>query len=392
MVKQGGKPEATAKAAAKRRGRQVSAPARHIAGKRPASPPGDAEPSVGAAAAAQQRKAKKGVDPLEYAIKDMLEKLRPPVRKKIIFNLRQIKCFRVGSLCSGSEVQCVAGKKVVEGILGKHRATYETAFSCEADERKALKWIEGVVHTKHGTQGQCIFKDVSALGCSTSWCVVHKKACEIPGGCNLAVGSWSCKDYSKLKVNGSRTGSTSSTLQGILDYLNNHRPLMYVGENLDDIVKADVWLEISHSFAEVDYACGMQVMKADEYGATTSRKRAYIIAFECRLSGLALEAGFAIINEIHDLVGSMKIPTARLDEVLLPDDHPYVAGELARRQQQTQHVTQDTLWQGQLFTLLEQKGLTWSGIMAPAEQQASPWFATLVEREQMNIGCSHRTK
>jgi site-specific DNA-cytosine methylase len=325
-------------------------------------------------------------DFLSMAIQSMLAKLPAHVRKKMVFNLRQIGSFTVGSMCSGSEVQAETGRRVVEQVLGVGRASYATAFSCELDERKALKWIRDVVQQQHGTTDQCIFRDVTQLGNECSYCIAHARLCRIPSTCNLAVGSWSCKDYSKLKSTTSQRGTTSSTLQGILDYLDKQRPLMYVGENLDDIVKADAVQELRQHFAAIGYAVGCGVLQAHHYGAATTRKRGFVIAMECRVSGLALDDAFDMIKAMFELVDSMRIPPMSLTTVMLPDSHAHVQAELDKRTRAGHVSMSDTLWQGQLFTLLQSKGLSWSGIEAPQEQQQSPWFATLAEREQMNLG------
>lgn len=325
-------------------------------------------------------------DFLSMAIQSMLAKLPPHVRKKMVFNLRQIGSFTVGSMCSGSEVQAETGRRVVEQVLGAGRASYTTSFMCELDERKALKWIKGVVQHQHGVTDRCIFRDVTQLGSDCSYCMVHARLCPIPSTCNLAVGSWSCKDYSKLKSTTSQKGTTSSTLQGILDYLDRHRPLMYVGENLDDIVKPDAVQELRQHFAAIGYAVGCAVLQAHHYGAATTRKRGFVISIECRHSGLSLDDAYDMIKAMFELVESMRIPPVCLTSVMLPDSHPYVQAELDKRTRAGHASMTDTLWQGQLFTLLQSKGLSWSGIQAPQGQRSSPWFATLAEREQMNLG------
>jgi len=53
---------------------------------------------------------------------------------------------------------------------------------------------------------------------------------------HLMVGSWSCKDWSSMKLNGTKKGSTQSTFDGTMATLRQVRPRWWIGENLEDMV------------------------------------------------------------------------------------------------------------------------------------------------------------
>ena len=256
--------------------------------------------------ASNSSKAGANVDILTTGTSRILKKLGKTNAKSAKFNLDQIGGLQIASMCSGTEVQACVGKVVVEA-LGKKASKYTTEFACEKDEKKANVWIKGIMNPAHGCPDACISTDVCDLGRRHARCWRHDQECPVPHGtCNLAIASWSCKDLSNLKTTGS-SGTTESTLKGVLAFLAASRPLFYLGENLEAIMKAELRNNLEHDFAGINYVVDMVDMSADDYGAVTTRKRAYVIGIECQESGIDWEVGKKIARDIVALAGSLKI-------------------------------------------------------------------------------------
>jgi site-specific DNA-cytosine methylase len=115
----------------------------------------------------------------------------------------------------------------------------------------------------------------------------------------LLVAGWSCKDLSRLskdyaqKKNSNvleeKRGSSGQTLEGLLQYLRNDAPPVYIGENVDEII--DVFSEnrlyLISAMRGAGYVTDVVKVDSSEYGHWTKRVRAYIVAFnleKCELS------------------------------------------------------------------------------------------------------------
>jgi site-specific DNA-cytosine methylase len=115
----------------------------------------------------------------------------------------------------------------------------------------------------------------------------------------LLVAGWSCKDLSRLSkdyaqknnsnVLEEKRGSSGQTLEGLLQYLRNDAPPVYIGENVDEII--DVFSEnrlyLISAMRGAGYVTDVVKVDSSEYGHWTKRVRAYIVAFnleKCELS------------------------------------------------------------------------------------------------------------
>jgi len=71
---------------------------------------------------------------------------------------------------------------------------------------------------------------------------------------DLFIASWSCKDWSKMKLKGSKKsldepGTTSTTFWALIATLEFLRPITWCGENLDDI--AEISSELCQGIQQV---------------------------------------------------------------------------------------------------------------------------------------------
>ena len=100
----------------------------------------------------------------------------------------------MASLCSGSNVACLAAKTLHIAVVG-NATSCTKLFDVEVDPEKQ-KWLNMLFDGSH----TCIFNKMEDMGSSKAYCCVHKKECEVPTGPDgpfLVPCGVSCKDVSK---------------------------------------------------------------------------------------------------------------------------------------------------------------------------------------------------
>lgn len=180
-----------------------------------------------------------------------------------------------GSMCSGSE-----GPAWVVSALNQlfeekgSNFRLEHAFSCELAPEKR-KWVhaasllaepayskvvarlEGKPEPKLDAESllkaldaPCVFFDIQEMGAAQADCWEHGPGkCTVPSVDLLIVGT-SCKDMSRANATSARQelvlqaerskGGSAQTFKGLMHYVEHHRPLMILFENVDAMEDASL--------------------------------------------------------------------------------------------------------------------------------------------------------
>ena len=290
-----------------------------------------------------------------------------------------------GSFCSGSEAAhfvmlCV--ERTLHSFGFHTRFTHK--FSCEKDQEKS-KWIQNVMLTQSieqsldswdddGDGGQddddeaeqetpryrweppmdessmpCIYKDICEVGQAEARCWIHGASCRVPSVDLLILGT-SCKDMSKANVNRGRQdlvleqrsskGGSADTFQGFLKYLDAHRPLLVIFENVDSMDEAKGGqsnLEVLQAQLRArSYEAQVVMFDAVEFGLPARRRRLYLFAVRAASNPLLcfddrpLDRVFATFRT---LLQSCQRQAPCASQVLLSSQHPAVVQELRSRQE-----------------------------------------------------------
>ena len=160
-----------------------------------------------------------------------IEKLNEELREQLkenILNWGRLKAS-MASLCSGSNVACLAAKTVHIAVVG-NAASCHNLFDVEDDAEKQ-KWLNMLFNDRP----TCIFNKMEDVSSFKAYCCVHKKDCVVPTGPSgpfLVSCGFSCKDVSKANPkhkefrNGlqERRGVTAVTLLSFKDYCEQNQP------------------------------------------------------------------------------------------------------------------------------------------------------------------------
>ena len=183
---------------------------------------------------------------------------------KVFARLMQIqlaspsKKIRLGSICTGSGAGEVGVKLILDTlkclVSTPASVELETVFGCEYDSAKAA-WLW------HNFSMQPVFANAACMGFSKAMCQVSHQPVAIPD-CDVLSAGFSCKDLSSLSTKRSerfqsilteletcltasegdiikaledpKGSSTALTLGGVLRYIERHRPLCVILENVKD--------------------------------------------------------------------------------------------------------------------------------------------------------------
>ena len=174
-----------------------------------------------------------------------------------------------GSMCSGSEGPAwviAALNQLFEECSASFKL--EHVFSCEKDVEKR-KWVHAssvlaepaiakVLARESGAadspaldfqsvlkapDAPCIFTDIQDMGAAQAECWEHGPGCCHVKGVDLLILGTSCKDMSRanpghvrqeLVLNSKESkGGSAQTFNGLMSYVEQHRPLMILFENVD---------------------------------------------------------------------------------------------------------------------------------------------------------------
>ena len=192
---------------------------------------------------------------------------------------------------------------------------------------------------------------------------------------HLIIAGTECDSISGLNINQGalrgcvRTGEdkTGTTLHAMLRYLQAHRPMLAVFENVKGICKKENMEFIRASVAQFGYAMHCEVIKANQHGAVQVRDRAYIIMTYINdrpASGPPVNKGF---DKVPARMRSMKIDKFPLSDFLdpSPDDSSRFVEFMDGLAQNATHKPppkkdkQDAEYLVQHLEAYQQAGLSW---------------------------------
>ena len=344
---------------------------------------------------------------LERMCKVMLANLGLDAFSKLCDNIARLGALSVGSMCSGSEVWCLALHTLFQ-VLGVGKV--KSKFACECVRAKAA-FIHQVVHeTILGDTAVCCFTDIMDMHGHVDGkaaCHVHQQRCCIAtgqAGPQLVSVGFSCKNLSRLFSSkrpehqrkdwlAAQAGSTGQTFAGMLSYVDNAEPPLLHFENVPDLLADHSWPYLIEQFRQRGYVVQGMLLQSDKYGCPQSRTRVHGLAVHLRQCRLDMEAAEAFFKHFWAAVAQMEMDPLPLDMFPLPDDDEYITGELTRIQANRPDIvkTDDKEWRRTQDTFLKQQGIRWGQCVAPEAQRASPWFATMPPRERMIVAYAIQT-
>lgn len=350
--------------------------------------------------------------------------------------------LRWGSMCSGSEGPAWVIAALNDLFSEKGSGfRLQHAFSCELSEEKR-KWIHAssalaepvysslasrlrgereseVDWTEVGQlpEAPCIFTNIGNMGDDLAECWEHGPGCCRVESVDLLVVGTSCKDMSKANSSGVRgeavllskesCGGSAQTFAGLMSYVERHRPLLILYENVDameeqkasGVSSLDVFMS---QMASHGYEGQPVVADSSEWGLPARRRRLYVFLVRATANPLlsfadrSLACTFATFGGL--LSGCMRRgPCA--SAVLLASSDPAVRAELRARQgrlaEQAQahasghgskpaggghsHGAGD--WVEQHMKMAELLRVRW-GEGKSEDLTSSAWYQTLTDREQ----------
>ena len=314
---------------------------------------------------ANTMKSKKKDDADTIILKKMLRKLKQDDVDQFLTNIYGL--HRKGkphisntSGCSGSEGFMIVGMAFAELVTNMFKD--DTAFrwlsngSAEFDAPKQ-QFIVGPIHQAIRERGgvteqdlPCCFSNYAEMSHSKGHCVVHGPKLQSTGGkapsvtdadrsCRVKSADvhWagiSCKTMSRLFKEWGRlapsalrekSGSSGDTFLHLLNYLDAEKPLIYVGENVDDITKPDNLDSLLEEFGRRGYAMRGMSLKSSDYSSPQKRVRYYFICINIAKSGLSEQEVFDILKNIFATIAALTVPMTELADHRLPESHRYRA-------------------------------------------------------------------
>ena len=327
--------------------------------------------------------------------------------------------LRWGSMCSGSEGPhfAIAAMNHVLGRKGLHTLRHE--FSCElsADKRKWIRCVNqfGELTMAEadsqwqivGATGQdsflpCIFEDMTRMNEHEADCWQHGQKCPVRSVDLLIVGT-SCKDMSRANSSvQSRTnfclsqatsrGGCAQTFHGLLAYVDAHRPLIILFENVDAMddkaagpgTNLDLFMS---EMASRGYEGQPVMTDACQFGLPARRRRIYVLLVRVTGNPLLDFAQRSLTEQLHmfrNLLGKCLRTAPCASSILLDAKDPAVTAELSQRQAKAAGNSQSSLsgnWADLHMQFAESIKVRW-GRKPLQELACNPWFKTLTPREQ----------
>jgi len=274
----------------------------------------------------------------------MLTKLTqmPFARGQLPKVLLQKQVLRVGTMCSGTDSPALVTKALQKALAsmsgsGDH-VSFEHVFSVEFDPAKQEFLKANFPNCPH------LFQDCKQMGRKRAFDVLTGEPQQIPGGLDVLVAGFSCKDLSMMnsyRKTLSEMGSSGSTLRGCLDYAERYRPRLILLENVWAIAKANTC-----GFRQVDlvmeglkargYAAGYKLMNTCDYYLPQIRHRIWMWAIRID-EHLPPNAGGSehlarmewatrrIEPRFNEILRGLEEPCSlHFDDYMLEDDNPEI--------------------------------------------------------------------
>ena len=327
-------------------------------------------------------------------IEKLSEELREQLKENIL-NWGRLKAS-MASLCSGSNVACLAAKTLHIAVVG-NATSCTKLFDVEVDPEKQ-KWLNMLFDGSH----TCIFNKMEDMGSSKAYCCVHKKECEVPTGPDgpfLVPCGVSCKDVSKANPKNKefrsglqeRKGVTANSLWGFWHYCELHQPPVLILENVENLLNATAnnFDELKRRFGAIGYAVKHVVLDASLW-VPQIRKRVYIIALNMRLFDLDEDGARALLGKMVSTIQSLSFEAPlSLESFIKEKDHARVKAEKKELQKlaakrRVGGSEKEVEWPEKQLEEMSTKGITYISLRKFKEQhEANPWFSSLGRREQL---------
>lgn len=298
----------------------------------------------------------------------------------------------VATMCSGSGMAELAHRCLCEAL----GCDDSVLFSCEKEKWKN-KFLQDLVFPvlSHEEEHGCLFSDMVSLNKKQAHCHVHEKKCTLPPLVFLAMVGYSCKTLSRLNPSGCQpgalragSGSSGETCHALIEFLRVHRPVVCLLENVEEMGrdedKSDNVAFFFEKLEEHGYVVASHVFDTADFGLPQHRKRAWQIALCAHAFENPEEAQTAARAMMSVAKGfSMEKPWS-LERFLLPEDHPAVQAELARKTNAGNPGNGEN-WKQRHKDFFQKKGIAWNLLQLPPEIMASPWISRLTARERETL-------
>ena len=247
---------------------------------------------------------------------------------------------RIGSICSGSDMEMVSMSVFLDVLRRKCGSTAESKhiFSCEFKDFKR-EFLQQL------WEPQMCFKDALEMGNDTAHCYVTDAEVEIPV-VDILFNGTSCKDYSaqNCKAQGGffaedDCGESKSTFEGPLSYIRRHLPKLVIFEN----VWALKLLKRNHfalyrmimSLRSLGYLVVTVKVNSSLHGSCQARIRLYIVALQV---GYATSDNTALQDDVELLEQQLRVTPCGLSAVLLEEPPMLDSSVLDKSSKQSEHL------------------------------------------------------
>ena len=302
--------------------------------------------------------------------------------------------------CSGSGMAEVAHDLLFRSLGG-------TPYLCHSCEMIGFKreHLMRTVHTALQAEHACCFQEFGELSSGTAKCSVHKELCSVDVSAFLAVIGYSCKDMSCLKAGSKKhvlqkqIGSSGSTCQYLIAYLQVAAPKVAILENVPEMAKEEHQSDNVRYLSEAVRAAGYEIrtrlLDAQEFMLPQRRKRAWSVLLHQRSLGLTSAEAARVLDAIFQTVEKQRARPVAAKELLLKTAGDTVEAELRRRQACCRGGG-DAGGCGNSSELhqsfMHSKGVSWAQLRAPASTEESAWFQMCTQREKEIIAFAMKYK
>ena len=286
-------------------------------------------------------------------------------------------------------------------------------FNCENNARKR-EWImrlhgapEGEIKADPTLVDQpCMFGCISKIGLRFAPCFTHGGECKVPS-VDVFIACTSCKDFSKAKpgkrgpvfTEQATTGGSAQTLHGMLEYIEKHRPVIVLFENVDAI--EDAPKDTEHSFSDMDLICaewasrGFETQKAHVnsalFGVPTVRQRlvaASVLTVANPSVSFQDREPSAVFRTMRTLLGVCARSSVCAADYILPAADAAVNRELERRAKGGNKTVPYNV--SLAMKSASSLGVPWGAFPPPPYLVGSPWFSTLTPEQRDSLCFSLR--
>ncbi|KAJ3185877.1 hypothetical protein HK101_009798 [Irineochytrium annulatum] len=179
--------------------------------------------------------------------------------------------LRIATMCSGTESPLLALRLLLRAVDSMHgvQAAVDHVFSCEIEPFKQA-------YIERNFAPPILFRDVLELG-NDEAATAYGAHVAVPGDVDMLIAGTSCVDYSNLntKKQGLDSGGESgNTFNGMLRWVNRHRPLVVILEN----VMSAPWGKVVERFEGIGYDAKDITLDTKQYYIPHTRQRGYLIA------------------------------------------------------------------------------------------------------------------